>query len=334
MIVLKNDVDVVSDYLQSIDYLTTGEKISKLSSPGDGNMNFTLRVHTSERTFIIKQSRDYVEKYPQVAAPVDRAMQEAGFYAAIASDQELAGQTPSIYHADNVSNVLIMQDLGSGTDYSHHYQSHAAINRTDLDHLVAFIARLHTTQVANAAEASITNREMRQLNYEHMYVYPMLHDNGLDLDQVCPGLQATATALRNHPSLAKQMLALGDLYLADGESLLHGDYFLGSWLKVDGQTFVIDPEFCHHGKKEFEIGVMLAHLMLAHQPEESVHYCLSTYSNTVEIDDTMAMAFAGAEIIRRLIGLAQLPLTADLQQRQTLLDQAISLVLALPTTTY
>jgi 5-methylthioribose kinase len=327
MIILKHSTDTVRDYLASIDFLRSAEDIVALAIPGDGNMNFTLRVTTSERSFIVKQSRDYVEKYPQVAAPADRAMQEAAFYQAIQADEGLAQRMPTILLADPANNILIMEDLGKSTDYASYYTSHNVIDTTVLDDLVDYLIALHSRHEPTA-ESKISNTAMRQLNHEHMYVYPLLDNNGLDLDQVCDGLQSVASDLRKNTTLKSKMAQLGRTYLEDGHTLLHGDYFLGSWLDVDGKTYVIDPEFGHHGRREFEIGVMKAHLMMAHQPNANINHSLARYTKAIDVDGAQVNAFAGGEIIRRLIGLAQLPLQASLEQRQKLLKQATDLVLA------
>ena len=39
-----------------------------------------LRVQTAERSFILKQSRPWVEKYPAIPAPEERVLVEAAFY--------------------------------------------------------------------------------------------------------------------------------------------------------------------------------------------------------------------------------------------------------------
>lgn len=46
------------------------------------------------------------------------------------------------------------------------------------------------------------------------------------------------------------------------------------------------------------------------------------------MDDALARQFAGVEIMRRLIGVAQLPLVADLNQKEELLNLSRDLVLA------
>jgi len=76
---LTADKTSLESYLKGQGWLLLNEKITAIEIPGAGNMNFTIRVKTGKRSFIIKQSREYVEKYPQVAAPVERALREAEF---------------------------------------------------------------------------------------------------------------------------------------------------------------------------------------------------------------------------------------------------------------
>ena len=83
MIKLEKDINIITAYLQAQSWILEGENISSFEVPGEGNMNFTLRITTKRRSFIIKQSRNYVEKYPQIAAPEDRTQREADFYNAI-----------------------------------------------------------------------------------------------------------------------------------------------------------------------------------------------------------------------------------------------------------
>ena len=77
-----SDLSAMADYLN--------EHVSSAAPAGDGNMNYTLRVHTPKRSFIVKQARPWVEKYPHIQAPWDRALMEAHFYDTIRTDEELA----------------------------------------------------------------------------------------------------------------------------------------------------------------------------------------------------------------------------------------------------
>ncbi|MEM7312498.1 MAG: aminoglycoside phosphotransferase, partial [Planctomycetota bacterium] len=86
--------DSVCEVLRQAGLLNTDESITRLSIPGDGNMNFTVRAETSlAKSFIVKQAREYVEKYPSIPAPVERSTVEARFYEAVQSDDVLRSYT-------------------------------------------------------------------------------------------------------------------------------------------------------------------------------------------------------------------------------------------------
>ena len=71
--------------------------------------------------------------------------------------------------------------------------------------------------------------------------------------------------------------------------------------------------------------MLLAHLRLSHQPTRLSARLLHRYGGA--IDQSLANRIAGIEIMRRLIGVAQLPLTVDLTAKATLLKEARELVL-------
>ena len=77
---LTSEVPSVTAFLGGRGWLVPGERVETLDRAGEGNMNCVMRVRTSERTFILKQSRPWVEKYPGIAAPWDRTLVEAAFY--------------------------------------------------------------------------------------------------------------------------------------------------------------------------------------------------------------------------------------------------------------
>ena len=89
---------------------------------------------------------------------------------------------------------------------------------------------------------------------------------------------------------------------------------------------VIDPEFGFTGPREFDLGVFCAHLRMAGTVlEESV---LEThYLPWKQLDRRLVSTFAGVEILRRLLGVAQLPIRFDLERKRVLLEKAVEDVL-------
>ncbi|MFN8006772.1 MAG: hypothetical protein U0V70_07085 [Terriglobia bacterium] len=47
-------------------------------------MNYIVRIVTNLCTFILKQLQSWVEKYPETAAPFDRALVEEEYYRLVA----------------------------------------------------------------------------------------------------------------------------------------------------------------------------------------------------------------------------------------------------------
>ncbi len=326
MIKLTNDKELLQKYLQQKGFLKADEAIQTVEVPGEGNMNFTLRILTNSRTFIIKQSREYVEKYPQIAAPADRVLREAEFYNIVKKDLALGGKMPNILLVDEENHLLIMEDLGESSDYSFLYGEANTIGESELKEIMHFIADLHSQFTSSSIQQPITNRDMRKLNHEHIFIYPYAKDNGINLDDVLPGLAAVGEKVKENEALKKAVSQLGEQYLADGNHLLHGDYFPGSWLKTASGLKIIDPEFCFFGVAEFEIGVCMAHLYMAELPHSQIKSAMDFYKEKAPFNDMLMMKFMSIEILRRILGLAQLPLSLSLEKRAALVERAAMII--------
>ena len=289
-------------------------------------MNFVIRATTNHRSFILKQALPYVYRYPQVDAPVGRGESEARFYQLLENEAELTPFVPRLIGFDATHHVLMLEDLGNGADCTFLYRSPEQITTEDLRQLVHFLSHLHRLRADPDTARAMQNTAMRQLNHEHIFRYPFLEDNGLDLDTVLPGLQAASLPYKRDASLKKRVAARGERYLRAGDTLIHGDYYPGSWLRAEAGVRVIDPEFGHYGCAEFDVGVMLAHALLTGGPVYTPERILALYEPGTDWDESLARSFAGVEVLRRLLGLAQLPLTLTLNQRVTLLERAAALL--------
>jgi 5-methylthioribose kinase len=310
--------------------LEPGENVVALRNAGDGNMNCTLRVTTPRRTFIVKQGRPFVEKYPQIAAPAERTLVEASFYRAAERCAAVAARMPKLLDADADARIIVLEDLGDARDCTDLYAG-ATLQPGECTTLTQYLLAVHQCDVPKADRDLFANREMRALNHEHIFALPLRDGNGLALDAITPGLQGSADALKRDRAYVDRVHALGERYLADGDALVHGDFFPGSWLRPDRRSpersvAVIDPEFCFRGAGEFDFGVMLGHLVLASQPADLVGQVEQAVPRGYDM--RAVRQFAGTEIMRRLLGVAQLPLRASIEEKRRLLDESRRLVLA------
>ncbi|MEZ4774388.1 MAG: phosphotransferase [Bacteroidia bacterium] len=316
------DLGAMDAYLHKQSWLSAGEKILSAQKPGEGNMNYVLRITTSTRTFILKQSRPWVEKYPQIAAPVERTLVEAKFFQAVEKSTSASVFTPKLLGYDALNFILALEDLGEGADFTYLYQKGNHLTRAEIHSLVDFVSRLHKEATGAVLEDFPENRQMRLLNHEHIFRFPFSEENGFDLNQVQPGLEAISLPYKQDESLKQKIAGLGDVYLSEGTTLIHGDYYPGSWLKVKNEVKVIDPEFGFAGYPEFDLGVFLAQMKLASQGKEIMQEIFSGYGGTQSLDMELLAGFAGTEILRRLIGLAQLPVSFTLDEKAVILAQA------------
>ena len=316
----------IESYLLARDLVASRELPSRIEPAGSGNMNLTLRVSLRSRSLIVKQGRPWVEKYDHIAAPWERTLIEGQFYEAVRSVTAVSSGMPGLLALDRHNHVLVLEDAGSAGDFTSMYGDRQ-ISDADLRELLEWLAALGCVTIPEQLHSGFANRAMRALNHEHIFSLPLAEQNGLDLDRITDGLGRAAEELKGDRAYCSHVSMLGTEYVADRASLVHGDYFPGSWVRGAGGIRIIDPEFCFLGAREFDYGVMLAHLALARVEVDAARQVLAA-SGRAHVDETMVLGFAGVEIMRRLIGVAQLPLTYGLDVKRHLLDASRALVQA------
>ena len=294
-------------------WLADDVDVTRLTPAGAGNMNVVLRgLHSDGTTLIYKQAVPFVARYPDIPAPVERGAFEARYYQALASSPCARGVPRFIgFAADH--NLLCMEDLGQAADCTDLYETPERYRTLPdyLPELVEWLEHLHGIPVPDTAP--FTNLSMRELNHQHIFEIPFQPDNGLD---IAPELSATANQLIDQ-RLLRTIGELGSIYLAeqDNASLLHGDFYPGSWLQTESGIKIIDPEFGFCGNAEFDLAVLYAHLVMAACEPTEIEQVVARYQSARDVDSGLVRAFAGVEILRRLLGVAQLPLSASVSRR-------------------
>jgi 5-methylthioribose kinase len=304
--------------LENLGWLNN-ESISKIEIPGAGNMNIVLRVYTNQRTFILKQSRPFVQKYPDLAAPADRIDVEYQFYKL--TETSIADHSAEVLAYSKEHHLMMLSDLGECEDMVAIY-AERNVPDAELHKLVDIAQRIHRSPATHKYPA---NTSLRTLNHQHIFELPFMIDNGFGLDDVQPGLQDLSLEYKTDESLKSVIRKLGDQYLSKGTELIHGDYYPGSWMRTSDQLYVIDSEFSFIGFKEFDLGVMVAHLIITTSDAAYLDKVINYYSGN--LDHRVVPKIAGTEIMRRLIGLAQLPLERNLEEKADLLKTAKTLIL-------
>ena len=308
--------------LHSLPLWKENEELASVESAGESNMNLVLRVKTNLRSVILKQSKPFVRKFPQIPAPIDRIEIERCYYQLIEDDEVLSNYSPKaiIYNAEH--HILLIEDLGNGTDFTAMYSLDYTWRKSDFQSISKYLNALHELQVSNFPD----NLEMKKLNHEHLFNFPFMEENGFDLDTVQPGLQEISLTYKRDSELKSALELLGKRYLSIGTTLLHGDFYPASWLKTDKGVKIIDTEFAYMGDSEFDLGVLFAHFDLGKMELSYKAEFLELYQHTYSED--LVNSYRGMEIMRRLIGIAQLPLSLTLEDKKSLLEKARTLILS------
>lgn len=340
------EVTALRSHLIALGWIEPTSNIQGLSSPGAGNMNHTLRVHLqghSTPTLILKQSVPYVAKYPDIPAPIARDQSEAAFYQNISTNPELAERCPNLRGHDQTNHLLCFEDLGAGLDFTHLYPQDPAIApgvakafQPALADLLAWLSQLHqqplpstTAQAIPSIPSIPSNRAMRELNHEHIFALPFTANNGFAEFEEVAAWQAELT---QDPLVLERIGALGALYLGtpnvalhSSTALLHGDFYPGSWLQASTapeQVHIIDPEFGFVGPAEFDLGVFIAHLTFAGWTSNAQQKLLQSYQPPANFNAQLAAQFGAVEVMRRLLGVAKLPMQTSAATQISWLNDA------------
>ncbi|MEM6707206.1 MAG: phosphotransferase [Pseudomonadota bacterium] len=302
--------------LQALGWIHPEERLLATESAGEGNMNRTLRVRlgrgSTERSLVLKQALPYVAKYPDIAAPIERGAVEAAFYTTTSEHEPLKACMPRLLGFDPAAHLLALEDLGQGTDFSVLYVTGGRTSPllAHLPSLVNWLAQLHRMPVSPDFPS---NAAMRTLNHAHLFVVPFAAEAAVALSAPLAELRGKLIA---DAALMHRLEQLGDRYLGrtqdeDPQALLHGDFYPGSWLlDRENDARVIDPEFAFVGPREFDLGVLSAHLTLAGVSNPPFRALLDAYEVIQgPIRGDLLDDFAAVEILRRVFGVAQLPLT-------------------------
>ena len=321
---LKNPASLIS-VLIHLGVCHRSEAVRSIEKAGEGNMNLVLRVQTENQSLIVKQSRPWVEKYPAIKAPEQRILAEIDFYELANASPQLSRSMPNLIATDPAQRLVVMQDLGQARDFTFLYSKETNTESVSDSFVLAiqWLSKLH--REIKPAASKVGCDALRELNHAHMFSIPLSDAPAIPLDEVCDGLDEASRFVRESEAIKEAFDALGAVYLrGDGPALLHGDYYPGSWLQGEGKFWVIDPEFCFLGPREFDLGILCAHWIFAGAPAsaQTINVVAEHYAFDGQFSIPLVRGFCGVEIIRRLIGVAQLPLDADLDRRVAWLQAA------------
>lgn len=234
---------------------------------GDGNLNLVFHItdSVSGKSLIMKQALPYAkvvgESWPLT---LDRARIESE---KLMLEGKLApGLVPQVYQYDPVLSLTVMEDLSDhvimrrGLIEGNEYPLFAGHISTFLANTLFFTSDLGMNQQEKKLQVkNFINPELCKITEDLIFDDPYTVSDNNNIEAA---IEDAAAALRSNDALHLEVAILREKFLTKAEALLHGDLHTGSIFIKKDSTKVIDPEFAFYGPMGFDIGAIIANLLL------------------------------------------------------------------------
>ncbi len=235
---------------------------------GDGNLNLVFIVEGPRGGVVVKQALPYMrlvgESWP---LPLERSYFES--LALTEHARATPGLVPRLFAIDRVGAAIVMEYLEP-----HIILRKALIQGRDLpnfaEHMATFLAEslFKTSDLYLTADRKKTlmrefcgNIELCKITEDLVFTDPYRISPGNRWTS--PQLDDQAAAFRADAMLKAAVQELKLKFLTSAEALVHGDLHTGSIMVTETDTRAIDPEFAFFGPMGFDVGALVANLLIA-----------------------------------------------------------------------
>jgi 5-methylthioribose kinase len=156
------------------------------------------------------------------------------------------------------SHIIMRKGMIEGIEYpkfAEHISSFLAntLFKTSSLYLSSSDKRMLTSQF-------IGNSELCKLTEDFVFTAPFMED---DTNAELPELSDAAECIANDTELKTKILHLKYKFMNQSDALLHGDLHTGSIMVNQDETYVIDSEFAFVGPMGFDVGALIANLVMS-----------------------------------------------------------------------
>ncbi|MGD9536408.1 MAG: S-methyl-5-thioribose kinase [Alphaproteobacteria bacterium] len=240
---------------------------------GDGNLNLVFKVRGPAGGVAVKQSLPYVRMVGE-SWPLSLERSHYEHLALVEQARHAPGLVPAIHHYD-ASQALFVMDLLephiilrrgmiAGTVYPGLAEALAGFAARTLYFTSVFALRAEAMKALIGAFAG--NTAMCGISEDLFFTEPyMMAPNNR---WTAPYLDSYAAALREDDELKIAVSRLKLKFMGETQALLHGDLHTGSIMVTETDVRVIDPEFAFVGPMGFDLGSLIANLLLSYLSQD------------------------------------------------------------------
>lgn len=235
---------------------------------GDGNLNLVFIVEGPKGGVVVKQALPYLrlvgESWP---LPIERSHYEA--MALTEQGRAVGGLVPQLLATDKVGAAIVMEYLKPHVVLRKALMQGRRLPRFAED-MATFLAEslFKTSDLYLGAERKkqlmqgfCGNTQLCKITEDLVFTDPYRISPGNRWTS--PQLDGDAAAFRADAPLKAEVQLLKLKFLTSAEALIHGDLHTGSIMVTEADTRAIDPEFAFFGPMGFDIGALIANLLIA-----------------------------------------------------------------------
>ncbi|PXW16470.1 S-methyl-5-thioribose kinase [Paraburkholderia caballeronis] len=242
---------------------------------GDGNLNYVYFVSNAaapQRSVVVKQAPPFLRLVGD-AWPLRRERMEREVAALRRFGALCPQHVPQVYHADSGLYLMVIQRLASHRVLRGGLIDGIVYPRL-AEHMASYLARtlffgsdLYLAPDAKkAAVAADINSELCKITEDLVFTFPFGEHPSNAYSAALPA--AAIARLREHEPLRVAAAQMKWAFMNHAETLVHGDLHTGSIMVNETDTYVIDPEFAFYGPIGFDVGALLANLLLAYYAQD------------------------------------------------------------------
>jgi 5-methylthioribose kinase len=241
---------------------------------GDGNLNLVFQISeaTSGKSLILKQALPFAkvvgESWPLT---IDRARIESE--SLILQSSLCPELVPKVYAYDPELALTVMEDLSDhiimrrGLIEGNRYPLFASHIAYFLAHTLFYTSDLGLNQQEKKLKVQqFINPELCKITEDLIFDHPY---TDADTNDFNPLIRKEVEQIWQNDKLHLEVAILREKFLTHAQALLHGDLHTGSIFITARSTKVIDPEFAYYGPMGFDIGAVIANLLLNFAGQEA-----------------------------------------------------------------
>ena len=298
------------EYLRSVGLAEATDDVV-VEPAGDGNINWVRRARLKGgKSYIVKQARPALEKFPEYEVSTDRIVFEARYLARV-QPLDTEDLCPAVHHFDPDQKVLVMEDLGASVRLDDALEARRPI-ADEMEAVARLLGRVHRATADDPdLAAEFANDAMRRLHGDHIFTLPYREEFPAP-----PKTAELGERVRKDAEVAEIAANAYDSYLRPTGPLVHADVQPSNLLLTSTGPKLLDAEIAHAGDPAFDVGTLVAHLALPAaaqgEPDEADELLGRVWLAYTEehgqrgiASATDVMRYAGLELTRRTIGAAR-----------------------------